>query len=623
MLKEVERDYVTIHDPAFGCRRLPLTAVSNVFTGVALELWPAQSFEAKDERTPKLRLLPLIQSITGLKTLFGQIIALAIALEVFGVLSPIVTQIIIDDVLVAADVDLLTTVAVGIILIMLIQQALSVMRTWMIMYMSTTVNVQWRANVFSHLVRLPVDYFMKRHLGDVLSRFGAIDAIQHTLTTSFLSAVLDGLMTVVTLCMMFLYSWKLAFIAVLVMSLYATLRAVFYAPLKRAIETQIIEGAKTDSYFLETVRGVRTIKLFQREEIRRMGWLSNAVRVINASLSVQRLQLFFQTANGLLFGAERIAVLWLGALMIIKGNFSVGVLMAFIMYKDQFDGRVGSLIDKYYEVKMLRIQTDRLSDIVLTEPEAGLFGDISSDRPENVPRIELRDVCFRYGKNDPFVLNGVCARFEPGETVAIVGPSGCGKTTLMNILIGTVTPSEGQVLLDGADLQLVDLAKVRSIFGTVCQDDTLFAGTIADNICFFDAKPDQVWIEECARTAGIHADIEAMPMAYRTLVGDMGSALSGGQKQRVLIARALYKRPQILVLDEATSHLDVESEKIVSGAIKSLKMTRIIIAHRPETIASADRVIALAKGMVSAAPPIYLARSRGEGVALDEISGTI
>ncbi len=621
VLKSIERAHVIIHDPAFGLRRLTFEEVSNAFTGVALELWPSQEFQHKDDRSPRLRLLSLLEKVTGLKSLFVQIIMLAMALEIFALLSPIFTQLVVDNVLLTGDHDLLTTLALGFGLVMLISQAITAMRSWMILYMGTTINVQWRANVLSHLLKLPVGYFLKRHLGDVLSRFGSIDQIQQTLTTSFLAGLLDGLMTVVTLIMMFIYSWKLALVALLAMCLYAALRVALYRPLRGAIEAQIVEGAKQNSYFLETVRGIATIKLFQREDVRRMGWLSHAISQTNAGLRAQRLQLVFQTANGILFGLERIAVMWIGALMIMAGNFSVGVLMAFVMYKEQFDSRVASLIDKYYQVKMLRIQADRLSDIVLSEPER--IGCDALLRPTAVePRIELRDVRFRYGENDPFVLNGVTAEFSGGETIAIVGPSGCGKTTLMNILVGTLTPSEGEVLIGGTDTKNLPLATVRSFFGTVSQDDALFAGSIADNICFFDDHPDQDRIEECAHLAAIHADIAAMPMGYRTLVGDMGSALSGGQKQRVLIARALYKRPKILVLDEATSHLDVDNEREVNDAIKSLRITRIIIAHRPETIASADRVIALSNGIVPAAPPLP---KRQEGLArhTEEIVGII
>jgi ATP-binding cassette, subfamily B, bacterial CvaB/MchF/RaxB len=215
----------------------------------------------------------------------------------------------------------------------------------------------------------------------------------------------------------------------------------------------------------------------------------------------------------------------------------------------------------------------------------------------------VKGLKFRYAETEPQVLDGVNLKIQAGESVAIVGPSGGGKTTLLNVMLGIHPPTEGEVLVGGVRLKDLGLEAMRQMIGTVLQDDVLFAGSIAENISFFDSEPNQEWIEECASLAAIHADIMAMAMGYRSLVGDMGTVLSGGQKQRVLLARALYKRPKILFLDEATSHLDVELEQVVNASIKALNMTRIIIAHRPETIASADRVIALREGRIAEAPP--------------------
>jgi ATP-binding cassette, subfamily B, bacterial CvaB/MchF/RaxB len=246
---------------------------------------------------------------------------------------------------------------------------------------------------------------------------------------------------------------------------------------------------------------------------------------------------------------------------------------------------------------MIALQGERLADIVFTDPEATLAEGHDPDRV--VPAtLELNDVHFRYAAQEPYVLDGVSLKIEEGESVAIVGPSGGGKTTLLHLLLGIHSPSEGVVRIGGLKIEELGLETLRQMIGTVLQDDVLFAGSIADNIAFFDSGADPAWIEACARLAAIHDDIAAMPMRYNTLVGDMGTVLSGGQKQRVLLARALYKRPRILFLDEATSHLDLAREQAVNAAIRSLNITRVIVAHRPETIASADRVIALEGGKV-------------------------
>lgn len=596
VLKEVGGRTVTIHDPAFGIRKLSMDEVSDAFTGVALELWPNTGFKPATFKQ-HIKLRELMGHVTGLYKSFSQIMLLALSLEVFALVSPFFLQWVIDNVIVSADRDLLTTLAVGFGLLMVMQQGVSTLRSWVIMHMATTLNVQWRANVFTHLVSLPVQYFEKRHLGDVVSRFGSIDLIQKTLTTTFVEGILDGLMTVLTLVMMFVYSPILAWVAVAAMVLYGLGRWAWYRPLRNATEEQIIHAAKQQSHFLETVRGVKTIKLFQRQDERRSSWLTLLVDQINADLRTQKLQVLYRLLNGTLFGLEKILIVWLGARIILDGEFSVGVLMAFLAYKDQFDGRVGSLVDKIVEMKMLRLQGERLADIVLAEPE-DVGRRTTPGETELEPSIDIVDLHYRYADQEPWVLDGIDIHIDAGESVAVVGASGCGKSTLINAMLGIRTPNSGDVLIGGCSVGQMGIDTLRRMVGTVMQDDSLFAGSIADNICFFDHKADQGWIEECARKAAIHDEIMAMPMAYSTLIGDMGTALSGGQKQRILLARALYKRPRILFLDEATSHLDVAREALVNDSIRALNITRVIVAHRAETIATADRVVELADGKV-------------------------
>ncbi|WP_423367878.1 peptidase domain-containing ABC transporter [Burkholderia sp. LMG 32019] len=598
VLKGVNGRTAVIHDPAQGIRKLPLDVVSRSFTGVALELWPTSCFEPR-KAAPAIKLRTLLGPVTGISRSLGQILILALALEVFALLHPFFLQWVIDEVIVSSDRDLLTVLALGFGMLVLMQQVTSAMRAWILMYFGTTLNVQWRANMFTHLLSLPVRYFERRHLGDVMSRFGSIDTIQQTLTTSFLSAVIDGLMTIVTLAMMFVYSPTLSLVALATMALYALLRWLSYRPLRHATEEQIVRAAKQESHFLETVRGVKTIKLFNRQNERRASWLSLLVEQVNAGLHIQKLQLLYQQLNGLLFGIEGILIIWLGARMVMDGQFTVGVLMAFNAYKGQFDSRVASLIDKYVEVRMLQLQGERLADIVFEQREPDVIPRHVPGETDTLPAsIEFDAIGFRYADGEPAVLDGVSLAIAAGQSVALVGASGCGKTTLVNVLLGVLKPTTGKVWIGGIDVDRIGIDRLRALVGTVLQDDVLFAGSIADNISFFDPYSNAQWIAECAQLAAVHQDIIAMPMGYDTLVGDMGTVLSGGQKQRVLLARALYKRPKILVLDEATSHLDLERERQVNSAVDALRMTRIIVAHRPETIASAERVVMLKNGRI-------------------------
>ncbi len=599
VLKEVGSRFIVIHDPALGIRKYSWSQVSDAFTGVALELWPSPKFKPAVKKQ-ELRLADLIGKISGIFQTIANILLLAIALEVFTLTLPFYLQLVIDNVLLTSDRDLLTILALGFGLLILMEQSIKVIRGWAIMYMNTTLSLQWHANVFNHLINLPVNFFEKRHLGDIISRFGSIENIQRTLTNSFLEAVLDGIMTLATLVLMLIYSPLLAYIAIAAMVLYALGRLIWYAPLRYATEEQIIYAAKQQSHFLETLRGIKTIKLFQRMEDRRTTWLSLLVDQINADLHTHKLSLLFQTCNGLIFGLENIIIIWLGAKLVMAGNFSVGLLIAFTAYKNQFDLRVAALIDKLVELTMLQLQCERLADIVLHQPESNYNCSFDEAQLESTS-IEVNHLRYRYAEQEPYVLDDINFKIQAGESVAIVGPSGCGKTTLVNVMLGILPPTAGEIHIGNINVNLLGNAAVRNLVGTVLQDDVLFAGSIAENICFFNPQPDQDRIVECAKLAALHQDIISMPMGYNTLVGDMGTVLSGGQKQRLFLARAFYKRARILFLDEATSHLDVACEQIVNQSIKALNITRVIIAHRPETIAMASRVISLKNGKVDQA----------------------
>lgn len=599
VLVKVRGSHITIVDPATGTRQLPLNEASESFTGVALELWPSPDFRtAKAQPRALVTVGQLLKSATGLVPLFTEILTLALAIELLALLTPLMTQLVVDYVVPSHDNDLLMTCAVGFSLVVILQQALSAMRSWVVMYMGTTLSVEWQANTFSHLISLPIAYFQKRHLGDLVSRFDSIKKIQDTLTTSFITAILDGVMSVATLILMFVYSAWLSGVALISICLYVVLRTFTYSYLRGNTQSKIIFEARAQTSFLETLRGIKAIKLFQREEMRRMRWLSVVVQQTNSTLATQRAVLVFTTVHGLLFGLERVAALWIGAKMILSGVMTVGVLMAYVSYKEQFAERIASLTDRYFDFQMLRLYSNRLSDIVCATPESEKARIPFSVGIGLETCIQAHNLSFRYAASEPEILKNVSFKIEPGESVAINGASGCGKTTLINILLGILNPTSGVVYIGGVDLRHLGVHSLRQMVGSVSQDDTLFAGSIAENISFFDQAFDYAWIEDCAKLAAIHDDIISMPMGYRTLVGDMGTVLSGGQKQRILIARALYCRPKILIFDEATSHLDAECESKVVAAIKMMNVTRIFVSHRPQTIATADRVIHLARGCI-------------------------
>jgi ATP-binding cassette subfamily B protein RaxB len=599
---------VTVLDPAVGQRRLSLAEVSAHFTGVALELAPNAEFKPQ-KAAPQVRLRELTGRVVGLGRSLLAIGAVALALEVFALAAPLLNQMVVDDAIVSHDRELLQVLVLGFGLMLLIQTVLGLARSWMVMLLGQSLSLQWLGNVFAHLLRLPTAYFEQRHLGDVVSRFGAVRAIQSTLTTSAVEAVLDGLMAVAALVLMALYSLKLSLVVGLAVLAYGALRWAAWAPLRDAAAERLVISAKENTHFLETLRAIQPLKLFGREEERRARWQNLLVDVQNRDVRTAKLGFLFSTGNTFIFGLENLAVLYLGAGLVMGTSsaaqgagevFTIGMLFAFLSYKGQFTSRVAKLIDFVAEFKMLSLHSERLADIVLSEVEQDTpEGNLPEhDLAHLAPSLELQDVSFRYGEGEPWILRHANLSVAAGESVAITGPSGAGKTTLLKILLGLLTPTEGQVLYGGVPVRHLGICNVRRCIGTVMQEDVLLTGSLADNISFFDTAPDMARVQGCAQMALLHEDIARMPMGYQTLVGDLGHGLSGGQKQRLLLARALYKGPRVLALDEATSHLDVNAERAITQVLAQLPLTRLIIAHRPDTIAGAQRVALLKDGQV-------------------------
>jgi len=594
VLKSVMSKQLVIHNPTVGIQKLSLEQASRHFTGVALELSPTPEFKPRQEKQ-RVSLGDLFGRLVGVERQMTQIFIISLGLQLCALLSPLYIQWVVDHALISGDKDLITLLSIGFLMLVFVQVGIGALRGWVVLKLSTEMGVQWSVNVFAHMVRLPQAFFEKRHLGDIVSRFSSIAAIQRTLTTSFIEGIIDSILALLTLVMMWMYSGILSAIVIVSVVLYALLRISVYSPLRQATEEQIVLGAKQQTNFLESVRGIQAIKLFARESQRQVLWHNRLIDTTNRTIKTQRMMIGYGMTNGVLSGIANVAVIWLGGQLILVNMFSIGMLFAFVAYKGVFTARMMSLVDKAIELKMLSLQTERLADIVLTPRENSTGDKTLGAASQLFPKgsLRLESLSFRYSELDPYVLKDVTLDLPEGKSIAIVGPSGCGKTTLGKLLLGLLRPTDGRILKGGTDTIRVGLTAWRSCVNAVMQDDQLFAGSIIDNISFFDESPSMDRLTHVAKLACIHDDILKMNMAYNTLVGDMGTALSGGQKQRLLLARALYREPEIIVLDEATSHLDVDLERAINNAIHTLSITRIVIAHRRETIASCDFVICL------------------------------
>lgn len=586
VLEKVERGRALVHNPASNSKWMALEEVSKHFTGVALELRPTAGFTRKDE-SERLKLSQLWRSMTGLKRALVQTLLLSVVLQAFVLALPYYMQLAIDRVLPAQDRDLLVVLALGFGLFMLINVGAALLRSFVLLWAGTSLGYGLATNIARRLFRLPIDWFEKRHVGDILSRFQSIGPIQDLLLTGAIAALIDGAMAILTLTVMFFYSPTLALIALAAFALYLIVRTVSFAFERDAIEETITTSAAEQSTLIETLRGMTALRLFNRETLRHAMWQGKLTDNVNADVRRARIGIWQQTANGLLFGAENILTIFLAVGFVLEGGFSVGMVFAYMAYKTQFTQTAAGLVDQFIAFRMIGLHLERLSDIALSNEDVS-FGPSAEVQTELRGRIELKDIRFRYAPSDPLVLDGVNLMVEPGDHIAITGPSGGGKSTLVKILLGLVEPDSGEMLVDGMPLDRFGYKSYHEQIAAVLQEDTLFAGTLADNIALFDDTPDMALVMGAAQAAAIHEDIVRMPMQYETLVGDMGSTLSGGQKQRVLLARALYRRPKLLVMDEGTAHLDNEHEKAVNAAISQLGITRVVIAHRQETIAAAQ-----------------------------------
>lgn len=597
VLKSVSGNKLTVLDPATGERVYIEAEFSKHFTGIALELTPSEKFERRKEKTT-LKMSDLWGRLFGLKRNLVQVFILSAILQLFVLASPFYLQIAVDEVLTKFDTDLLLVLALGFGGFTLINVIAQNLRGYVLLYFGSMLSFQMVGNLFRHLTRLPIGFFEKRHIGDIVSRFGSMEPIKAMLTEGVVASLIDGMMAISTLILMFIYSPMLAAMALVAWGLYFVLRMALYRPFREAQEDAIVSRAKENTTFIETVRGMTSLKLFGAESERQSLWQNRYADVINTSAKAEKLGIWFQSANAIIFGLEHVVLIYVAVKMVLGGDFTIGMIFAFMAYKRNFSDKASALVEKAIEFRMLGLHLERVADIAHAAEEEQGDELPSLNHQPLVGRLVLKDIYFKYSDMAPYVLRSIDLEIEAGETVAIIGSSGCGKTTLLKIMTGLFQPSSGQVLVDGVPLSKFGLAHYRKHIGVVMQQDDLFAGTIAENISFFDQQTDMARVMAAAQAAMIHDEIAAMPMKYESFVGDMGAALSGGQRQRIMLARALYRQPKILFMDEGTAHLDVTTERQVNRSISALGITRVIVAHRPETIRMANRVLEIGDGVM-------------------------
>ena len=586
VLKSVNRRGLSIVDPALGTRRLSLEEVSSRFTGVALELAPTPAL-AKKKAADSVRLSSFLTAFRGLAGPLGAVFAMTTLLQVFALAMPLQMQFTVDQGIRRGDMNIVVALAVGFGAIAVISALTDYFRSLLVLYAGNTAAFRMVGGLAHHLLRLPDAWFTARHPGDVLSRFNSIAPVREFLMNGAFALLVDTIMAIGAYAVLLLYSWQMALALCGFLALSSGIRLATYAPLKHLTHESIAAGALEESSFIENVQRHRSIKLLGAEADREDAWGERYVTSINAEARLRRFGIHLQLTTATITAFESAVMLLMGASQVIAGAFTLGMLFAFSSYSGMFSARVHALVRALVDMRMLRLHRERIADIGLEQREvpAGTHGI----RSELRGAISVRSLSFAYNDEEGAVLRDLDLHVAPGEFLAVSGESGAGKSTLVKLLAKLLIPDEGDIQIDGHDLRLLDTAHYRRQLGVVMQDDDLLSGSLLENIAVGEAQPDLERVAQAARLACIDEDIRRMPMQYLTLVGHMGSTLSGGQRQRVMIARAVYRRPRVLLLDEGTAHLNDALQREVLSNLADLGVTMIAVTHDPRVVACADR----------------------------------
>ena len=589
---------VEVVDPAIGRRRLSAEELNAGFTGVVLTLEPGADFQrqrAQDKLSWRSYLGQLLRT-PGSAGLLAQVLVATALLQLLGLAFPLFTKVLIDTILPQQAFSLLTVLGIGMVLLVLSLVVLSYLRSALALYLETRLDIHVMLGFFEHMLRLPFRFFHERTSGDLLMRLGSIAMIREVLTGDSVSALLDGAMALFYLVVLFAWWPWYGVLALVVGGLQVALLLGSTRRLYHLTERDLTAQAESQSYLVEALTGIATLKASAAEERALDHWSNLFFKQLNLSLQRSHLTTLVETGREGLGALAPVILLWVGALWVLNGDMTLGTMLALNTLAIAFLGPLSSLVSTVQEVQLIGANLARIADVLETAPEQD--PQTVQAAPELSGRIEVRNASFRYHANAPWALDDVSLTVEPRQKIAVVGRTGSGKSTLSLLLLGLYPLNEGEILYDGQPLQGLDYRSLRSQFGVVLQEPSLFSGSIRRNIAANDPDLPLEQIVAAAQLAAIHDEIIQMPMGYETVIAEGGIDLAGGQRQRLALARALAHRPAILLLDEATSHLDVMTEAAVDRNLSDLACTRVVIAHRLSTVRNADLILVLDQGVV-------------------------
>jgi len=589
VLKKISGTKLYINDPAVGERCYRLSEADRRFSGIAVELTPGRDFSPVT-LTLRSRLQDLFIRDPGFYASVAQLFVLSLLLQLASVGGAFYMQLVIDEGVARHDRDMLVVLATGFLMLALSHVGISYLRSNVLLYFANQLGFQMVANVFAHLLRLPVAFFERRHVGDLVSRFGSIREIRRIITEDLVTVVLDGFFALITLTVMFYFSPLLAAVVFLFVITGSLVKLLCIPQIQTLQEQLIVSEAATSSGLMENMRAIEAIKFYCRELPRMLQWRNLYAEQINHGVNLTRFTIRLDLAFGSLFALENILVIYLAASQVLEGRLTLGFLTAFVALKGNFSGSIRLFVEKLVQIRLVRLQLERVSDITCAEKEFDSFY-LPAIKPPVYGELSCEGLAYGYPGASRKTLVDINLQLAAGEIVAITGASGCGKSTLIKLMAGLLQPDSGCVRVDGTDIQQFGIRQYRDRCAGVLQTDQLLSGSILDNITMYDDKCDQQRLQEAVRMACVDDFIDSLPMSFNSLVGDMGSIMSAGQGQRLLLARAFYKKPALMFLDEATANLDPETEQRVLTQLRASGISIVLVTHRLAPLSIADRVM--------------------------------
>lgn len=539
-----------------------------------------------------------IPSLVKYRKLLGEVLLISFMLQIFGLVSPLFFQVVMDKVLVHKGLTTLDVLVIGLVVVVIFESVLNALRSYVFSHTTSRIDVELGARLFRHLVQLPLAYFQARRVGDSIARVRELENIRSFLTGNALTVVLDVIFSIIFIAVMLFYSVPLTLIVLVSLPLYFGLSLAVVPILRARLDVKFARGAENQAMLVETVTGIQTVKATALEPAFARRWDNQLAAYVSASFKTQNLASVAHEGVNLIGKLVNAATLWYGAHLVMDNELTVGQFVAFNMFAGRVSQPIMRMAQLWTDFQQTGISVARLGDILNTRTEVPPSS--AAQLPPVKGRITLDNVVFRYRPEAAPVLNGISLDVRPGEVIGIVGRSGSGKSTLTKLVQRLYVPEQGRLLVDGIDISLIDAAQLRRQVGVVLQENLLFTRSVRENIAIADPAAPIEAVVRVAQLAGAHDFISELPEGHDTLVGEQGGSLSGGQRQRIAIARALFTNPRILIFDEATSALDYESEAIIQRNMVSICQGRtvLIIAHRLSAVRHAHRIIVMDKGRI-------------------------